>query len=374
METRTEKRKVCIIGNNANGGTISDGGRIKIRLYQSLLRRSCIECDIVDLYKFYFHLFAIFKKIKKAIKEKCVVLIMAGPRGCRIIIPILNYLNRKTKTRIVFCPLGIGTIDVLVKKMDEHQLYNFMNCVDDCGVTDSRMKKELEKLDLIIPQNKILVDVYGWFYGLKNVSLLNNFRDADIVPKEYKTKKTMHLIYLSRVCKSKGVFDLIKAVTKNNEQEKLFYLDIFGELQLKNDEKELFFKSLSDEIKYNGVVNHNETISLLKKYDLFVFPTKYHGEGTPGSLIEAFISGTPVLVSSYNQSRLLIQENSTGFIFSIGNENDLADKLTRLYNNQSELERVGKNAQRESAVYTYQNNKNTFLKMIMGENNENINC
>ena len=152
--------KVFIIGNNASGEKISDGGRIKIRLYASLLAKCSYLVEIIDLDGWKLKILKQQKKIKAAVKEKSIILIMAGPNGCRLIIPFVNRINKKKLSRVVYCPLGIGTIDSIIKKMDKEQVDNFINSRNFYGKNDSKMGLELKKLDLIIPQNEQLVNLY----------------------------------------------------------------------------------------------------------------------------------------------------------------------------------------------------------------------
>ena len=45
----TTARKVYIIGNNASNESVSDGGRIKIRLYSELIKKCSGQVEIIDL-------------------------------------------------------------------------------------------------------------------------------------------------------------------------------------------------------------------------------------------------------------------------------------------------------------------------------------
>ena len=109
------KRKIYIIGNNNNSQNISDGGRIKLRLFAKLLSENN-EVTIIDLSGWKKNILRVVYQIKKSIKEQSTIVIMAGPSGCRILIPIINYFNKKHKSKAVFCALGVGTIDKLIKK------------------------------------------------------------------------------------------------------------------------------------------------------------------------------------------------------------------------------------------------------------------
>lgn len=358
--------KVCIIGNNASGKPISDGGRIKIRLYKDLLLKNGIDAYIIDLDNWKRHILSVLLKIKRAIKSKHTILIMAGPSGSRKIIPMANRINKKIKTRVVFCPLGIGTLEKVINHLTNAEAIEFLNNENYYGIDDTYMAKELKQLNLVLAQNELISNCYKIFYGLKNVVALNNFRDVVPTRKEYIIKEKMHLVYVGRICKEKGIFDLVSAVNRANEMNCRISLDIFGDLQLKENEQRLFDSLLSNNIKYIGVLNAKDSISTIKRYDMFVLPTKYIGEGTSGSLIEAFLSGTPALISSYSQAKLLISDGSDGFIYKINDQEDLLNKLLFIYNHRDKLENVGLSAQKKSIIYTFEYNKKNFLNFIVG--------
>ena len=86
---------ITFIANNANNGLVSDGGRIKIRLYKDLLIKEGYKVNIIELDGWKKRVFNIIFQIKKAIKNRDRIVIMAGPKGCRKIIPLLNFLNKK---------------------------------------------------------------------------------------------------------------------------------------------------------------------------------------------------------------------------------------------------------------------------------------
>ena len=229
------------------------------------------------------------------------------------------------------------------------------------------MREELAKLDLIIPQNETLFNVYKRFYGIDNVKLVPNFRNTKIIPRTYKESGDLSIVFISRVCENKGIFDLLSAVKNLQDDGLNISLDIYGEMQLEKEEKNLFNSYLSKSIRYCGIISQSDSISIISKYDLFSLPTKYYGEGTSGSLIEAFIAGTPSLVSSYSQANLLIQDGVTGFIYEISNVGSLKAYLKKIYKDRKLLEKVGMKAQEESKKYIFEHNKECFFKAIDGK-------
>lgn len=359
--------KITIIGNNANGLNIFDGGRIKIRLYYKLLQKSGYDVSIIDLFKWHKHFFRVIKNIKTSIKNNDCILIMAGPNGCRFLIPLINFLNKKGHSRTAFIMLGIGSLEKVIQNLNESEVNDFLNCRNFFGIDDSKFAKELKKIDIIVPENEIVAQTYRQFYHLSNVEVLTNFRDAKIETKEYQSSNDLKIIFLSRICEEKGIFDIINSVLELRKQKFDVKLDIYGELQLTSQETINFNSLLSDSIQYKGIIDPNKSIETIKKYDIFCLPTKYVGEGTPGSVIESFISGTPVLISSYSQALNLITDKETGFIFKQGDISNLVGTILFIFKNKNLLKEVGLKAQELSKKYLFSYNKDKFINCILGD-------
>lgn len=361
-------KKIVIIGNIANGKPLFDGGRLKTKAYCKLANAEGFLSYVLDIYHWYFHIFRIFLTIKKEINQRSRIVVMAGPNGCRFFIPFVNFLNRKRKTEIVFCPLGIGTLDEVVANLKPQDVQRFLNCEDYFGKKDLKMGKQLRKIDSIIVASEKLKKCYQNFYGLSNVFVMRNFRWD--VKQEYivkKTKKdTLKLCFLARVCENKGILDLMNVCQEiNTKTNYKIYLDIFGEMQL-NDLNE-FNSYLNDFICYKGCIPQADACSTICNYDLFVLPTKYHGEGIPGSIVESLISGTPILSSSFCQINELIYDNYNGFLFEICNKKSLYNKLIFILENTNLLKDVSKNAYNSGKKFLYENNRRVFLEKFCGD-------
>ncbi len=79
----------------------------------------------------------------------------------------------------------------------------------------------------------------------------------------------------------------------------------------------------------------------MKKYDLLLFPTKYYTEGIPGTIIDAYFSGLPVLVSRWeNHNDILYEKRNRNNVYEFDCIEDFEIKLEYLVNNQEMLEKM----------------------------------
>jgi glycosyltransferase involved in cell wall biosynthesis len=68
-------------------------------------------------------------------------------------------------------------------------------------------------------------------------------------------------------------------------------------------------------ITYCGVADPDESVDILKQYYGLLFPTTYFGEGFPGTLIDAFSSGLPVIATDWHCNGEIITHGKTGFLY-----------------------------------------------------------
>lgn len=152
--------------------------------------------------------------------------------------------------------------------------------------------------------------------GFSNIMILSNCKSLNITKIGRKNlQKPYRLCILSRVMYEKGIEDAILAISKiNNKYEEIsFCLDIYGPIE--KNYKDDFYKLLANNakfIKYKGIVSYNETNQIIKKYDFLLFPTRFFEEGIPGTIIDAYAAGVPVIFSKWKHWKDLMKDRKTG--------------------------------------------------------------
>lgn len=140
-----------------------------------------------------------------------------------------------------------------------------------------------------------------------------SFNSDDIIyDRMFINKENYRFLYLGRLDKEKGLFELLEAVKAlkvkglNN-----FVFDIVGdgpdEIEIKEKSNLL---NLEDCIVFHGGITNLDTLkSFYLKSDLFVLPT-YH-EGFPRTLYEAMIFGVPIITTFVGGiSSIMINNNN----------------------------------------------------------------
>ena len=362
--------KILLIGNSGLKHNGKDGQTVKVRIYLKKIKDEGYPFCFVDLENFLRHPFSVLHKIKKEIANCDRIVLLTAERGCKILIPFINRVNKRHNKPFILPLIGIGILHSELNKNKGSNVDNIIELQEQNKIVVSRKNaKNLRKITYILPETEKICDVYKKIYGLSNVYCLNNFREvSNIVKKPSNDKKELHLVYLSRVWSQKGIFDLIDVVKKINDTEKIVSLDIYGPKTFSDLENQIFNSTLEEhnEITYKGVIEETSVIQTLASYDLFVFPTKYYGEGTPGVISESLIAGTPILSSNFYQAHELLKDGFDSILFAMNDKEDLKEKLLYIINNKLVLNKMSLNALKSGEKFTYNCERNKFLKYICG--------
>jgi len=153
---------------------------------------------------------------------------------------------------------------------------------------------------------------------------------------------TSRILFISRIEKEKGVFELVDACSKLVENNSELQLDIAGvgpdfqELSRYINNKKLSFVNL-----HGAVIGQNK-IDLFNKADIFCLPT-YYGEGLPVTILEAMKFGLPVITCQTGGIVDVFNDGENGFYVQKRSVSDLRDKIRILLSDQVISTRISKN-------------------------------
>ncbi len=141
---------------------------------------------------------------------------------------------------------------------------------------------------------------------------------------------------IGRLVEKKGIDILIEAVTALKAQGKRIELHIAGSGPLEDSLKSLVRRNkLSEkEVVFFGAIPHAEVAGFIKSLDMFVLPCRQgkNGDidGIPVVLMEAMISGVPVITSNLSGIPELVIDQVTGLLHEENNIEALAEKISLL--------------------------------------------
>ena len=265
---------------------------------------------------------------------------------------------------------NIGIYKILKKKGIKvfHKIHNFRyfccnffllkNHIKDTEYCNMCNLQKENKIFNKYYQNSYLKSFFGILYGKKiyrlilsgdlNLLVMTNFHKKFLIelgvkpenidtfsnPISYKNTNeynqiSNYLVYAGRVSQDKGVEELIKAWIKADVSN--LSLKIIGDGRMLNELKQ---KYILPNIKFLGLLSHEETLELIKNSRGVVTATKMY-EGQPRLLCEASINGIPSLFPDFGGMGEFFPKNYT-FKFEQFNYESLCEKL-KLFEKSLEL-------------------------------------
>lgn len=247
-----------------------------------------------------------------------ILLFMPTTKILKLLAPVIAFLSFSRRMSVVYIVIGGWLPDYI---SHNKYLLRYLRKYAEIQVETIEMKVRLEE------------------YGLKNVTVVPNFSTKkSLLDYEDNQIRSMspppyRFCTFSRVKKEKGIKDAILAVKSINEKygKTICWLDVYG--QIDNEfinEFEQLKEKYADCFEYKGIIDGDQAICQLSGYYALLFPTYYQGEGFPGTLVEAFYAGIPVIATNWKYNSEIVEHLTTGFIYSLDDENGLLDCMTQL--------------------------------------------
>lgn len=202
-------------------------------------------------------------------------------------------------------------------------------------VESPKMIQELEKL------------------GIHGAVHVPNFKRIEYQPSiDNRQYDKVKFVFLSRVHQEKGCSLIVESVKHLNDlgYHDKFSVDFFGPIDPEYPE---FLSSIEkvDNISYKGFLKiDNNGYDTLAQYNMMLFPTFWHNEGFPGVIIDAFISGLPVLASDWHFNSDLI-DDTTGMIIPTNNQEALDNAMKKVIDGEIDLKALSENCRKKAMEY-----------------------
>lgn len=350
---KKENKKIAIIGHFGGKENILDGQTIKTKiLYDELSKSTNWKIAKVDTYyKKHNPLKLGIDTFKCLISTKDIIVLLSG-NGMKFYFPLLSFFANKFNKNIYHDVIG-GNLDLYVSKYPKFKKY--LNSFQVNWVETEGMKKKLNE------------------QGISNCEVMPNFKRLSLVnldiEKVHFTEPYRYCIF-SRVMKEKGIEDAIGAVVQLNKKagRDICTLDIYGRIDdgyVKRFKEVL--KNIPRTIQYKGMVSYDKSVEAIKDYYALLFPTYWDGEGFPGTIVDAFSAGLPVIATDWNANSEIIDNFKTGIIYPNNNMKSLNDCLLWTCNNKSKMISMRKECLAKAKEYMPEKHIKTIKEKI--ENN-----
>lgn len=319
-------RRILILGyfgfitNQLDGQTVKT--RDVLRLYN--LEYPNITIEYYDTQEFKFNKLSIILMFRKVCGCNELIYLPAN-NNLKYIFPILFGISKIFRFSIQYYVVG-GWLSSYIRSLPVHRWM-------------------LKRIKAIHCETKRLEQDLKNDYGFKNVDIIPNFRFFDFTPTIVQSED-LRVVFMARIMKEKGldwIFTLAEYL-KNHQLSNRISITFYG--QINDKDKEYFYNNVAqyEFVKYEHALQPEEIYETLSKYDCLILPTHFYTEGLPGSIVDAYISGIPVIATDWINAREFIDDGQTGFIIPFENgESKMIEKILYLSHNPQDVIRMKKN-------------------------------
>lgn len=326
---------ILIIGYFGYKNNQIDGQTIKTRQVYELIKERMPDYEVrfIDTQELQSSKFkTLFRLVYLSIKADYVVY-LPGQNNLSNFFPILYRLSKLFRFKIIYPVVGGWLSDYLTNK--------------------PKLSRSLKNISAILVESETLESQLKLNYGFSNVKQLTNFRITDFTP-SIKNHEEVKFVFMARVCPEKGCDYILNfarcfnSVPNRGRCSITFYGPITPEYKIS------FFNQIEQvpNVRYGGVVEPQNVYNTLNEYDCMLLPTYYEGEGFPGSIVDSFIAGIPVVTTNWKALGSFIIEGETGFIVSVHDQESLNNCLESIINNSTILTHMKKQCIKEAKRYS----------------------
>ncbi len=330
--------KIAIIGFFARNTSYNGGQEHKTRTLATALKTNAIgEIVEVDTLGWKNRPIALIQKIKKTVHDCDTIIMLPAQNGVQVFSTLLLYYKKKYGKRIFYDVIGGWLPSLLFKKK---WLSNVLKLFDGIWVETTTMKNDLETM------------------GFKNVVVIPNFKDLCVLSEDklvYAAEPPYKLCTFSRVMKEKGIEDAVNAVKCVNEKLGFtaYTLDIYGRV---DSNQVAWFEELKQQfpsyVHYCGCVESNESVEKIRNYFALLFPTRFYTEGVPGTIIDSYASGVPVISAKWESFSDVVEELVTGIGYEFNNTEMLTNILLSAVNSPEKFNNLKQNCLKKACDFT----------------------
>lgn len=276
---------------------------------QALIEK--IRPDIAHAHNIYHHISpSIFPEIKK----HDIPVVMTA-HDLKLLCPAYKMLSR----------------DKVCEKCKSGRIYNVVlnKCIKDSRLLSGLVLAETafhktfglyrNYLDKIIMPSRFYYNKFiEWGWPEAQLEYIANCIDPALYV--YEPDHDNYFLYAGRLSEEKGLTRLIKAVAKTGDR-----LVIAGEGP-QGEALKALAEELQANIEFTGFLRPDRLRHMIMRAKALVLPSQWY-ENAPISILEAYASGKPVLVSDIGGLSELVRDGETGLLFAANSQTAIEEAL-----------------------------------------------
>ncbi|UTY55783.1 glycosyltransferase family 4 protein [Massilia sp. erpn] len=202
--------------------------------------------------------------------------------------------------------------------------------------------------------SRVVVLSHGWKQWVQSISrnhhievIYNPVLMPAVLP-AWEQRRPAAVLALGRLCRGKGSYDLLQAAAALAPQQPALELRLGGDGELDAVAARAAELQLDDQLQLLGWVSGQDKVAQLAQARVFVLPS--YNEGLPMSILEAMAYGLPVVSTPVGGIPDAIAEGVEGFLVPPGDVAALAERLSRLLQDDALAQAMGAAGRRKVAA------------------------
>lgn len=193
----------------------------------------------------------------------------------------------------------------------------------------------------------------AWVRGMCENPRVDAVYNPVLVPEQpslWSERTDGEVLFLGRLGKRKGTYDLIEAAAQLRDSSDRLRLVMGGDGEATEISAHAAALGIADSIKLLGWVRGLDKEQYLSSARVYALPS--YNEGLPMSVLEAMAAGLPVISTPIGGIPEAVSDGVEGFLVPPGDVALLADRLERLLNDDALAKRMG-TAARNKVLATF---------------------
>ncbi len=223
-------------------------------------------------------------------------------------------------------------------------------------VFDKKSEREKERMRNIFKlAEKVIVLSENWKrWYIKSIEkrtplvIYNGMEDLMTINDKISKRKN-HILFLGRLGKNKGTYDLINAFEKVIKKHSDAQLILCGDGEVNECKKLVNSLQIHDSVKFLNWIGLEKKIDLLNSSKIFALPS--YNECFPLSILEAMSARLPIISSHAGGIPEEIEDKKSGFLIEAGDVQALSSTINRILDNDSLCDEIGSNARQRYLKY-----------------------
>lgn len=219
-----------------------------------------------------------------------------------------------------------------------HEFYSNSN-----KLVKALIKNMLTNTDAIICLSEYWKKYFLETFNIKNIFILNNAINKPNIKNLKQNHEILNFLYLGKISKSKGIFDLIEVINDNKE-----YLNAKIKFTIAGNEDIPLINKLINKyqiahiVNYIGWIEGNQKTKLLIENDISILPS--YNEGLPITLLESMSYKMPIIATAVGGIPEILKDNYNGITIIPGNKENIFQSIDFFIKNKSRINDYGNNS------------------------------